>query len=262
MTERRIVASKLREILGEKGWAVAPERVSADLVEGCRRDLDNAYRVCRALQIRNGVERNTDGTVHHVVDLGDHFLRLLETLPILDVAGEYFGGKFILNSYGGVFNLPGSTPYVGKVHRDVRSFTGGLPLMLNVLIMLDDFTLENGATYLMEGSHRAADRPTDERFFAQAVRTVGEPGTVVVFDSNLWHAAGVNHTAIPRRALTLTLTPPYLKQQCDYPRLMAARIGGLSDSLRQLLGDYARIPVSLDEWYQPAEKRPYRPDQG
>jgi ectoine hydroxylase-related dioxygenase (phytanoyl-CoA dioxygenase family) len=38
--------------------------------------------------------------------------------------------------------------------------------MVNMLVMLDDFTVENGATYVLTGSHHAPERPQDEFFQA------------------------------------------------------------------------------------------------
>jgi ectoine hydroxylase-related dioxygenase (phytanoyl-CoA dioxygenase family) len=135
--------------------------------------------------------------------------------------------------------------------------------MINVLVMLDPFTAENGATHLLEGSHLGREKPTDEVFFRDAVRAVGPAGTVVLFNSNLWHAAGENRNGEPRRALTLTLTPPYFKQQCDYPRMLGYnRAEKFSQHLRQILGYNSRVPADLEEWYRPPENRLYQLDQG
>ncbi len=85
----------------------------------------------------------------------------------------------------------------------------------------------------------------------------------MVFDSNLWHAAGVNCTDRPRRALTLAFTRPFVKQQLDYPRALGYERGAsFSPGLRQLLGYNARVPASLEEWYQPPDRRMYKRDQG
>ncbi len=84
-----------------------------------------------------------------------------------------------------------------------------------------------------------------------------------MFNSNLWHAAGVNRSDRPRRALTLAFTRPFVKQQLDYPRALGYDRGdSFSPALRQLLGYNARVPSSLDEWYQPLDKRLYKRDQG
>ena len=169
----------------------------------------------------------------------------------------------MLNTFGGVLNLPGNVAYVGHVHRDLRTFCGDLNLMAQLLVMLDDFTEENGATYFMSGSHRSADRPPDDEFFANATRAVGPAGSVVLFNSNMWHAAGVNRTDRKRRGLTLAFTKPFIKPQFDYPRALGYDAGGqFPEALRQVLGYNARVPASLDEWYQPPDKRMYRPGQG
>lgn len=225
-------------------------------------DLEIAYRTCRDIQQRNGVDVNTDGTVHHVVASGGSFLELLERNVLGEMVDEYFGSKWILNSFGGVINQPSRPSYVCNVHRDVRFFTGSLPVMLNMLIMLDDFTLSNGATYLLSGSHRRAEKPTDELFFEQADRAVGSRGSILLFDASVWHAAGLNRTERVRRALTLTFTKSCFKQQLDYCRLIGYdQIAASSPHLKQVLGFNARVPANLDEWYQKPENRFYQPGQ-
>jgi hypothetical protein len=245
------------------GWTLVPSIVPADLLDRLRADLDAAYRAQRPIQVRNGVGDGTDGTVHHLPLAGGSFLELLERQLCGDLLDGFFGGPYILNTFGGVLNLPNDVSYVGRVHRDLRSFSGDLPLMAQLLVMLDDFTDENGATYVLSGSHRMPDQPSDDLFFRDAARMVAPAGSIVAFNSNLWHAAGSNRSHGPRRALTLAFTRPFIKQQLDYPRALGSEHGAsLSPLLRQLLGYNARVPASLDEWYQPAERRPYQKNQG
>ncbi len=249
--------------VAERGWAVFPSVLGAVLVERLRADLAQASAVCRAVQVKNGLAANTDGTVHHAVIMGGAFLELLERLPVVPHLRAYFQGNFILNSFGGVTNLRDRPSYVSVPHRDIRTFSGDLHLMVNMMVLLDEFTLSNGATYLLTGSHRAPDRPAEDHFFAAASRLVAPPGSIVLFDSNLWHAAGANHTDGPRRVLTLTFTRPFLKQQLDYPRALGYDRGpGFPEDLRQILGYNARVPATLEEWYQPPERRMYKPGQG
>jgi len=246
-----------------QGWTTLASVVPAPFVERLRRELEDAYVGQRELQLRNGVAEGTNGTVHHLPCAGGAFLELLEAGHARAALDEFFQGPYILNTYGGVLNLPNGASYVGRVHRDQRTFSGDVHLMAQLLVMLDDFTEENGATYLLSGSHRMRDKPADDVFFRDAARATGVAGSIVVFDSNLWHAAGVNRTSAPRRALTLAFTRPFIKQQLDYPRALGYDRGAsFSPSLRQLLGYNARVPTSLDEWYQPPERRLYHRDQG
>jgi len=245
------------------GWVLVPNAVDGALLTRLSDELQCAYEQQRTLQIENGVGNGTDGTVHHLPLSGGAFLDLLERNPLADLLDTFFGGPYIVNTYGGVLNLPSTVSYVGRVHRDLRTFSGPLPLMAQWLVMLDDFTDENGATYLLSGSHRLPDSPDTEDFFRRATRAIGSAGSIVAFNSNLWHAAGINRSSTPRRALTIAFTRPFIKQQLDYPRAIGYERGeALSPALRQLLGYNARVPESLDEWYRPPDGRLYRRDQG
>jgi hypothetical protein len=264
--ERRAPAANVDDAeraIRDDGWIMLSARLPADLVARLTRDLERACADQRPLQLRNGVGDGTRGTVHHLPCAGGSFLELLECDHGQHLIESFFCGPYILNTYGGLLNLPDDPSYVARVHRDQRTFSGDLHLMAQLLVMLDDFTEDNGATFLLTGSHRQLEPPADEAFFRDADRAIGPAGSIVVFDSNLWHAAGRNRSDRPRRALTLGFTRPFIKPQLDYPRALGYDRGdAFSPALRQLLGYNARVPASLDEWYQPPERRMYKRDQG
>lgn len=250
------------QAMAEDGWMALERAIDPARISALNTELDDAYRINRAYQVKNGVAAGTDGAVHHLVCQKGAFLDFLDRNPCAPLLDRFFSGPYILNTYGGVLNLPGNLSYVGRVHRDLRTHCGDLRLMVQLLVMLDDFTEANGATFLLTGSHRRADNPPDQEFFERAERATGAAGTIVMFDSNLWHAAGANTTAGPRRALTIAFTRPFIKQQFDYPRALGYDGGpAFSENLRQVLGYNARVPASLDEWYQPPENRMYKSDQ-
>ena len=251
------------QVMRRDGWIILEGALSRPLRDRLVAELPEAYKINREVQVRNGVGEGTDGAVHHLVCQGGAFLELLEQNPCAPFLAQFFGGAYILNTFGGVLNLPGKLSYVGGVHRDIRTFGGDLRLMAQMLVMLDDFTEANGATYMLTGSHTAPARPADDEFFARAERAVAPAGSIVMFDSNLWHAAGANSTGESRRALTLAFTRPFLKQQLDYSRAVGwDRVKTLPPGLQQVLGYNARVPSSLDEWYQPPDDRFYKRDQG
>lgn len=243
------------------GWTLIPEVIPEDFLSPLREALGEAYVQYREIQLKKNIQF-TAGTCHHIVFANQKFMDALEVLAALPILTHYFRGKFILNSFGGVINTRENFSYVGQVHRDLRSFSDGFPLMANILVMLDDFTEQNGATHFLSGSHNEHQKPSNDVFFKNSQRAIGKAGDVVVFDSNLWHAAGVNQTDAHRRALTLTFTKPFMKQQLDYPRMFGyEKASSLSPLLRQVVGFNARVPSNLDEWYQAPENRFYLPDQ-
>ncbi len=236
------------------------------MIEVCN-SIDRSYQLCRDVQVKNGISEVTDGTVHHLlVDKNESvYLEILSKICTPDTYNflkEYFSSNFILNTYGGVINLPSKPSYVANIHKDIRFFSDEFPFMINLLIMLDDFTLENGATYFLSGSHKKADKPSEEDFYQNSKRAVGKRGDIIFFNSNLWHAAGLNKTNTARRAITINFSKPFMKQQMDYTRAIGYyKVENMSKELKQVLGYYSRVPTNLDEWYQKPENRFYRPGQ-
>jgi ectoine hydroxylase-related dioxygenase (phytanoyl-CoA dioxygenase family) len=250
--------------MDEKGWVVFDDVLEPTFVDELAADLLKATDACREIQIKNGIVNRTEGTSHHIIAFEGAFMRFIEDLPLKNHLRAYFDdGPFILNSFGGTINLASAPSYVANVHRDIRTFSGPLHLMLNMLVMLDDFTADNGATWFMSGSHKAAYKPSDEEFYANAQQSIGKRGSIVLFNSNTWHAAGQNRTGEDRRGLTPMFTKPFFKQQFDYARFFGYdRMDSFSEEVQQLLGYFSRVPANFEEWYQVPEKRWYRPNQG
>lgn len=250
------------EVIGEYGWIIYENALDPQFVEDIRQSLQPAYEFRRKIQVNNGIGESTDGTLHHLVEKDLFSLKFLEQKFGDEQIRHFLGGPYILNSLGAVINLKNSQTYVQNVHRDIRTFTGSYRLMVQMMVLLDDFTLENGATYFLSGSHKSDEKPDASRFYEQADRALAKKGSIVLFDSNLWHAAGKNNTDVPRRALTMAFTKPFMKQQMDYPRFLGYDFGaGLSEDLRQVIGYNSRVPADFEEYYQPVEKRMYQRGQ-
>ena len=253
--------------LQNQGFTIFPSFYEEDIMVNTNSSIGRSYDLCRSIQIKNEIAEVTDGTVHHLIaDQNEPiYVELLKRIcnsEVYTFIKNYFNGNFILNTYGGVINLPSKPSYVANIHRDIRFFSGELPLMLNLLIMLDDFTIENGATYLLAKSHRASEKPNEKEFYEKSHRAVGKRGDILFFNSNLWHAAGLNTTSQVRRAITINFSKPFVKQQMDYPRTIGYdNLVEMSTEMRQILGYFSRVPSNLEEWYQKPENRFYRPGQ-
>lgn len=189
------------------------------------------------------------------------FLQNLVDLKIIEwIENNYFKQKCILNSFTALSNIPGEDKvFHKKVHRDIRGFSGNVPIMLNMLIMLDDFTPENGATLLLPKSHLKDEVPTDEYFLNNAIQAIGQAGDILIWNSNLYHASGTNKTQEVRRGLPITFSLPYYKQLLDYPRAVGYnKYDSFNEDVRRLVGFDARVPESVREWYSPADKLLYK----
>lgn len=258
-----IKTEEFNRIITEKGWIIFDSIIPLNLIEKMKSDLHSCYINCRKIQTKNNIANNTAFTAHHLVGQSQSFLDYLELNPIAQYIEEYFKGKYILNSFGGAINKANSKSYANEIHRDIRTYSGSENLVLNTLIMLDDFTKDNGPTMLLSGSHHMDEKPSKEYFDKYAEQAIAKKGSILLFNSNVWHSGGTNQTQSDRCSVTPMYSKPFIKPQFDYLHgFSPEEITNFSDNLKQQLGYYSRVPKTLNEWYQKPEKRMYRPDQG
>jgi hypothetical protein len=255
--------AEIQTQLGNEGFFLFRSVLSDKMLTSLRADLATLYANRRRTQQRNGVAADMPGACHHLLGRGDSMDALVAHQPLDGVLTAYFDGPYILNSFGGYLNRRDDEGYIRRIHRDVRTHTGNFRILANVLVPLDDFTVENGATYFSPKSHLSPDKPSESNFYENAERLLARAGDIFLFDSNIWHCAGANQTNAPRRALTLTFSRPFVKQQLDYPKFLGAAYGAdASPETRQILGYDARVPTTISEFYRPPEQRAYKPGQG
>jgi len=252
--------------LKEQGYTIIKNLVQDNWLDLLRDALDDAFVEHRKIQINNNNDVQTSGVALHVLLSNTIFIEFLDDLQkkgfFKFLSESFFNGKCIINSFSGLDNLPNQPNFSAIVHRDLRFYSGEFPIMLNCLLMVDDFTIENGGTYLLPYSHIEERKPNDEEFFKNAVQAVGKKGDMLVFNANVWHSSAPNHTQNHRRAIPITVSKSFMKQLLDYPRAIGYdKIDNFSLDLQQLLGYHSRVPASLDEWYQPENKRFYKKDQ-
>lgn len=174
------------------------------------------------------------------------------------IEDDYFSSKFIINSFSVLDNNVSQANFSSQVHRDIRFYSRNMPLMLNTLVMLDDFTVENGATWLLPGSHMFAEPPSAVYWDKYALQATGKAGDIIVWNSNLYHKSGENTTGIQRRGIPIVFSKSAMKQLLDYPRALGDK-RVFSEENQQLLGYDSIVPASLDEWY--SEDRTYKKNQ-
>ena len=252
--------------LKEQGYTIIRNLIEEDLLDLLRNALDKAFIEHRQTQLNNNNDIKTNGVALHVLLSNPIFIGFLEELEKKNfftfLSETFFNSKCIINSFSGLNNLPNQPNFSAVVHRDLRFYSGDVPIMLNCLLMVDDFTIENGGTYLLPYSHLKEEKPSDEEFFKNAIQAVGKKGDMIIFNANVWHSSAPNTTQGDRRAIPITVSKSFMKQLLDYPRAIGYdRMDEFSLELQQLLGYHSRVPASLDEWYQPEDKRFYKKNQ-
>jgi len=248
--------------LKTKGFVIFKSFLNQDEILSLKNDCIKWIDICGEYQIKAGLKK--DFTAHHSVGGDDSIDDFLHKNYFDKILTDFFDGKnYILHACNPVLGPPSAKSYLHKIHRDIRTFIPNMNLRVNMLVALDDFTIENGATEIYEGSHLKGDMPTDQEFENNVSHLIMPAGSVVLFNSYLWHRAGHNTTTKNRVALTLSYGLSFIKPQMDYARLIGEeRAKNFSPKSRQILGYNSRVPVNLEEWYRKPDDRLYHEDQG
>jgi ectoine hydroxylase-related dioxygenase (phytanoyl-CoA dioxygenase family) len=248
------------------GYVVLKNAVNISWIDLLRSSIDQSFKDHEKTRKQTQNEINNDGVALHVLLSNSIYLEFLNYLLSTDIIktlkSEYFGSNCILNSFSALNNIPNRPNFSSIVHRDLRFYSHNLPVMVNCLLMIDEFTIENGGTYLLPYSHHKEEKPSDEYFFKNAIQITGNEGDLLIFDSNVWHASAPNKTDKDRRAIPITISRSFMKQLLDYPRALGfERMNEFSEDLQQFLGYHSRVPSSLNEWYLPENNRFYKKNQ-
>lgn len=260
------MTSNQSQELKDYGYTIIRNQINNKWLNLLSAAIDTAFLEHRNIQLSNNNDIKSGGVALHVLLSNPRFIKFLQSLIengfIQSLQDNFFHSNCILNSFSALNNLPNQPNFSAIVHRDLRFYSGDFPIMLNCLIMIDDFTIENGGTYLLPKSHLEERKPTDTEFFSNAIQATGKRGDILIFNANVWHSSAPNITQNDRRAIPFTVSKSFMKQLLDYPRAIGYdKMDSFTLELQQLLGYHSRVPASLDEWYQPEDKRFYKKNQ-
>ncbi|MFN5341778.1 MAG: phytanoyl-CoA dioxygenase family protein [Roseiflexaceae bacterium] len=192
---------------------------------------------------------NEHNTIRGMVTHGsDIILSLAMNANLMAVLQRLIPGKFILNQQNGIINPPQEGYNQGSWHRDIpyQHYVSSRPLAINALYCVDDFTLANGATYVLPATHLKEPYPSRQFIERHAVQAEAKAGSFIVLDCMIYHAGGYNSTTKARRAINHVYNIPFFKQQINIPNSMPDV--PLSPEAKELLGYTYAEPRSVDDY--------------
>lgn len=144
---------------------------------------------------------------------------------------------------------PHKTNYSGRIHIDSPiEYPNNYMLRLLSLIILDDFTEENGSTWFLPKSHNLNKPPSKEYFFKNANRLIAPAGSILYWNPKIFHAGGNNNTSEWRHALTIVMTRSFCKQRLDIPSILGDI--NVNANAKKRLGYLNQPPKSYKEYYE------------
>ena len=165
------------------------------------------------------------------------FARVPMYQPVLDVVQRVLDEQCLLSSLTAIEMHPGQAAQ--PLHAD----TGSIPLprphptlACIAIWALTDFTVDNGATRIVPGSHRYDRRPRKGEQ-ADFVEATMPRGSVLVYDGAIWHGGGDNRSDSRRLGIVSNFCAGFLRQE-ENQLLAVPRelVGTYPRRLQQMLG--------------------------
>ena len=262
----------------QDGFTILPGVIPADRVDAVRAAVVDALTRTRAASeaelaaIRaKGHRVGVSGvdSLRGVVNETRAFAGWLWAPPIAGVATALFGAHVRISCTDAVANKPGcgrgywhaDWPYNQTNASHIPAPYPDACLHLASIWMLTDFTADNGGTLIVPGSYRFGDNPSAaamggidrDAAYPTEFHATGGAGSVLLYDSRLWHAVPPNRSQGDRVALIVRYAPWWLNLEPTRPgsaqyRAMVEETGGKSYAQPEL------TPAAWDEL--PAHVRP------
>ena len=221
----------------DHGLAIIPGVLSGETLTRTR---DALYRAAEQDRARGWEQKfsldyahdETNQRVWNVLSRDPLFIDLAEHPTALFFVKTVLGWPALLGNISANITGPGGGEMV--LHADqifVPEPWSQEPQGMNVAWCLDDFTDENGATRFAPGSHKLNRAPRAEDASCETAPMEAPAGSIVVFESRVWHKTGFNRTQDQRRAGVFAwYTKPIYRQQENW-------FLSLQPSVRQFASD-------------------------
>jgi len=194
------------EHIRDYGVCIIPDVLQGESLDRARTALYRAAAEDRARgrEQKFGLDYDHDETnqrVWNVLSRDPVFEDLAQHPVALELVRAMLGWPALLGNISANITGPGGGEMV--LHADqifVPTPWPTEPQGFNVAWCLDDFTEENGATRMVPGSHRWHRPPEPGEAEIETVPLEAPAGSIVAFESRVWHKTGHNATNDQRRA--------------------------------------------------------------
>ena len=254
----RDLAQGLRDIASH-GLAIVPEVLTGDTLKRAREALYRAADSDRAhgREQKFGLDYAHDDTNQRVWNVlsRDPVFEDMAAHPVaLGYVKGVLGWPALLGNISANITGPGGGEMV--LHADqifVPEPWPAEPQGLNVAWCLDDFTEANGATRFAPGSHSLNRAPGPGDAGVETIPMEAPAGSIVVFESRVWHKTGFNRTESERRAGVFAwyTRPIYRTQENWFLSLRPEVRQFASEEMLVLLG-YKTVGLGLVNGASPA----------
>jgi len=219
---------EIAEQVKRLGFAVMDSNISPKQLEIISKTFNSTFSAYLEKFGKNRlIKANEINTIRAPLYFEDEiFISLATNKNLLKLLAKLIDGKFILNQQNGIINPPCKSYNQGSWHRDFpyQHFVSDTPLGINALFCLDEFSVENGSTFVLPTSHKVRNFPSQTYIEDHALQITAKPGQFIILDCMTFHSGGHNHTDHERRAVNHVTQFPTLNSRFHSP--VCLMVGG------------------------------------
>ncbi len=228
--------------IDECGFCVVPSVLSSDEAGKLRKIVDQL----RDQESYPDADRLGHHRVLHLAAKHPAFVELMCHPVTMAVCEKYLGEDFVCSTWTSNTALPGANLTYWHVDHPYWTiappFPVEPPLTAHTIWCLDEFSVDNGATRFVPGSHRRTRLPEHNGDYDdEGVTVEAPPGSVIYAHGACWHSAGRNTTDKPRTAIFGRYARSYIVLQEDMKRQLAA-VESPTPLVERLLGAKQYVP--------------------
>ena len=247
------------DLLKGKGFYVIENLFSKRDVKKAKDKLINLAKI-KAPQISKKDSLSVISATNHIwnlIDKDEIFRKMVQNELIIKVFSIILGNELKLGSFAARIQQPGDKrqkPHLDYPYWDMynpksfpKNINSSFVMNCQSTIMIDDFTLENGATMVGPGTQLRGYFPKEEEFWPIKKQATGKAGSVILTTGLLWHGAGPNNSKKPRIGILGQYLPKFVKPMEDQLASVDMKIiKKCSKKLQNLLGVNYPYPQVLD----------------
>lgn len=186
---------------------------------------------------RNDFEGRQTNRVYALLAKVPAMAALVEHPRVLSLVDALLEPGYLLSAALAINLLPGETAQAW--HYDDGFYTlprPRPPVSISTIWALDDFTVSNGATEVVPGSHLWGPEVVSGDDDPRRVPVVMPAGSVVVFSGTLWHRGGANRSDGRRLCVSPQYCQPWARQQENMMLAVGRRALEYSPRIQAMLG--------------------------
>ena len=197
----------------DDGYCVIERAAEPELTDGLKAALERIEREHRLGPAKTSFEGFKTLRINNLLTYEEIFWEVPLHDGVLPVVEQLLDEECLLSSFCSLVLGPGQEAQ--PIHEDTQLIPlprPHIPISINAIWALSDFRADNGATRIVPGSHKFPSSPEYGRAY-DAVTATMPAGSVMLFDSALWHGGGVNESGERRFAFSCAYCWGWMRQQ-------------------------------------------------